>query len=125
MAPEKKPTDGDDDDEEDDGDKEDDTCFVATAAYGSPSHPDVVALRAFRDNVLAKNAAGRAFILVYCRVGPKLARFTRPDQFHAAAARWLLTRICRMVAPSRIDQRRGRTRRVLTNSAARSITRLM
>lgn len=91
VAPE-KPTDGGGDDEEDDGDKVDGTCFVATAAYGSPSHPDVVALRAFRDNVLAKTAAGRAFISVYWRVGPKLARITRPEQRHAAAARWLLTR---------------------------------
>jgi hypothetical protein len=50
------------------------TCFVATAAYGDPDHPDVVFLRAFRDGQLQASAAGRAFIALYWKVGPALAK---------------------------------------------------
>lgn len=50
------------------------TCFVATAAYGDPDHPDVVFLRAFRDSRLRASPAGRAFIDFYWKVGPVLAK---------------------------------------------------
>ena len=47
--------------------------FVATAAYGSRSHPDVVALRRFRDEVLVRSAPGRAFVAAYRVLGPRMA----------------------------------------------------
>lgn len=49
------------------------TCFVATAAYRDPWHPDVVFLRAFRDQWLLHRAWGRGLIGIYWRVGPKAA----------------------------------------------------
>ena len=49
-------------------------CFVATAAYGDPAAPEVETLRLFRDRVLARSSLGRAFIAIYWRVGPVLAR---------------------------------------------------
>lgn len=49
-------------------------CFVASAAYRDPLHPDVVVLRAFRERVLKTTAAGRAFIDFYWWIGPKIAR---------------------------------------------------
>lgn len=49
------------------------TCFVASAAYDDPNHPDVMYLRRFRDTVLAQNSAGRTFISLYWKVGPTLA----------------------------------------------------
>lgn len=51
------------------------TCFVATATYGNPLHEDVVFLRSFRDEVLAKNKLGQTFISWYWIYGPKLAFF--------------------------------------------------
>lgn len=48
-------------------------CFVATAAYGSYSHPMVLVLREFRDRRLAQSDAGRRFIEIYYAVGPSLA----------------------------------------------------
>lgn len=51
------------------------TCFVATAAYGDPQHPDVVYLRNFRDQSLVRYEKGRAFISWYWRIGPNLARY--------------------------------------------------
>jgi hypothetical protein len=48
-------------------------CFVATVAYGSPMEPRVKELRAFRDQVLAKSAAGKAFIDLYYEHGASVA----------------------------------------------------
>ncbi len=49
-------------------------CFVATATMG-PQHPDLDALRAFRDRILRRSLAGRAFIAAYYRFGGHVARF--------------------------------------------------
>lgn len=68
------------------------SCFIATAAYGDPRHPDVVALRAFRDNHLVKTFVGRTFVRLYWIVGPKLAARTRPEQVHAQLARYTLSK---------------------------------
>ena len=50
------------------------TCFVASAAYDDPNHPDVVFLRRFRDTVLNRHAAGRTFIRTYWILGPLIAK---------------------------------------------------
>jgi parallel beta-helix repeat protein len=48
-------------------------CFVATAAYGHYAEPHVQALRDFRDQFLATNEAGRAFVTWYYSHGPAAA----------------------------------------------------
>ncbi len=45
-------------------------CFIATAAYGYYSAPQVQALREFRDRYLMTNEPGRAFVRWYYRYGP-------------------------------------------------------
>ena len=45
-------------------------CFIATAAYGFYSAPQVQALRDFRDRFLLTNAPGRAFVTWYYHYGP-------------------------------------------------------
>lgn len=86
-------------------------CFVATAAYGDRLHPDVVALRHFRDHHLIRTAAGRSFVKLYWIVGPRLAAVTRPHQLHAALARALLTRLVRILrALGKTDAPVGRKR---------------
>jgi hypothetical protein len=67
-------------------------CFVATACYGDVTSAPVVTLRAYRDEVLARTACGRAFSRAYYRVGPYPAAFIR----HRPRAR-ALTR--RMLSP--------------------------
>jgi hypothetical protein len=50
-------------------------CFIATAAFGFYSAPQVQALRDFRDRFLLTNAPGRAFVTWYYHYGPKGAHF--------------------------------------------------
>ncbi|HWM14803.1 MAG TPA: M64 family metallopeptidase [Gaiellaceae bacterium] len=84
-------------------------CFVASAVYADPGHPDVEVLRRWRDRRLEPGARGRwAMVLVagvYRRLGPACARFTRPRRRLAAALRRLL------FAPAAAMLRRGEARR--------------
>jgi hypothetical protein len=41
------------------------SCFVATAVYGSEDAREVEVLREFRDNILEKNGPGRAIVRLY------------------------------------------------------------
>ena len=66
-------------------------CFIATAAYGSYLHPDVVLLREFRDGYLLTNRPGRVLVGVYYRVSPPLAGFISRNEALRAIARWTLT----------------------------------
>jgi hypothetical protein len=49
------------------------SCFIATAAYGSPMARDVRYLRAFRDQYLLTNKLGQRFVEQYYRLSPPLA----------------------------------------------------
>ena len=48
-------------------------CFIATAAYGYYSAPEVQALRAFRDRYLLTNSPGSSFVRWYYEHGPVAA----------------------------------------------------
>lgn len=69
------------------------TCFVATATYQDPNHPDVVKLRQFRDTTLANHALGRRFIAWYWRVGPKMSRVIERHSYLRPACRFALSNI--------------------------------
>jgi hypothetical protein len=47
-------------------------CYIATMAYGDYSHPQVMILRQFRDEVLDKSVVGKWFIKTYYHYSPKL-----------------------------------------------------
>ena len=56
----------------------DNTCFVATAAYGdNPVAEPVRTLRRYRDKRLARTVQGRLFIRAYYRYGPYGAAVVR------------------------------------------------
>jgi YD repeat-containing protein len=68
-------------------------CFIATAAYGSPLHPHVQALREFRARHLLSNAPGRLVCVAYAELSPPLAAFLDEHPSLKPAARVLLAPI--------------------------------
>lgn len=73
------------------------SCFVATAAYGSPMEKNVKTLRRFRDQVLKKTSWGQIFIKTYYALSPSLARWIAQKSERRSAARILLTPIVFLV----------------------------
>ncbi len=52
-----------------------DSCFIATAAYGTPTAKEIDELRRFRDDYLRKSYLGNEFINFYYHNSPPVARF--------------------------------------------------
>lgn len=59
-------------------------CFLASAVFQDSNHPDVMALREYRDCVLRNSQYGRFSITIYEKIGPTLARlvFLFPKSRH-------------------------------------------
>jgi hypothetical protein len=62
-------------------------CFIATAAYGTETAPQLDILRDFRDQVLLKNALGSRFVAAYYRLSPPIADFIAKSDFLRAVVR--------------------------------------
>jgi len=65
-------------------------CFIATAAYGTPTAEQIDVLREFRDAVLLKNKTGSQFVALYYRLSPPLADFIAGNEVVKALVRELL-----------------------------------
>jgi hypothetical protein len=65
-------------------------CFIATAAYGTPTAKQIDVLRAFRDEVLLKNAVGSQFVALYYRLSPPVADFIARSDLLRTLVRELL-----------------------------------
>jgi hypothetical protein len=84
------------------------TCFVATATYMDQNHPDVQYLRAYRDDVLIRSRAGRAFIRWYWTRGPQLASLVAKHRALRSVSKFFIGRfvlILRMIRVDRMFQR--------------------
>jgi hypothetical protein len=67
------------------------SCFIATAAYGSPLEKNVKVLRAFRDQILLKTSAGQLFVKAYYLLSPPLAKWIGQSATRRSVARTMLT----------------------------------
>lgn len=67
-----------------------DSCFVATAAYGSLFHPSVRLLRDFRDRFMIDNPLGRSLVRLYYKYSPPIADAIRSNTILRSTTRALL-----------------------------------
>jgi len=65
-------------------------CFIATAAYGTPTAEQLDILREFRDVVLLESAAGSQFVALYYQLSPPVADFIAGNTLLRALVRELL-----------------------------------
>jgi len=65
-------------------------CFIATAAYGTPTAEQIDVLREFRDSVLLESTAGSQFVALYYQLSPPVADFISESIFLRTLVRELL-----------------------------------
>ena len=59
---------------------EDNSCFIATAAYGSPMAKETLLFKKFRDLYLKKSSLGRLFIKSYYNYSPSIAKWIKQKE---------------------------------------------
>jgi HrpA-like RNA helicase len=74
------------------GRRDESWCFIATACYGNCEHPDVIALRSWRDRYLLRSFTGQMLVRAYYRLSPPLARFLNKQERIAKVVRVLILR---------------------------------
>jgi uncharacterized repeat protein (TIGR02543 family) len=65
-------------------------CFIATAAYGSPTAEQLDVLREFRDVVLLESTTGSQFVALYYQLSPPVAEFIAQHELLRGFVRKLL-----------------------------------
>jgi hypothetical protein len=65
-------------------------CFIATAAYGTPTAEQIDVLREFRDVVLLESTMGSQFVTLYYQLSPPVADFIARSDFLRTLVRELL-----------------------------------
>lgn len=72
-------------------------CYIATMAYGSYEHPQVLELRKFRDNTLSKSSFGRGFIKTYYKYSPKLVEHLKDKPLINQTIKSILNTLIRII----------------------------
>jgi hypothetical protein len=65
-------------------------CFIATAAYGTPTAKQIDVLREFRDVVLLKSTVGSQFVALYYQLSPPIADVIAGNELLRTMVRELL-----------------------------------
>jgi hypothetical protein len=65
-------------------------CFIATAAYGTPTAEQIDVLREFRDVVLLKSVAGSQFVALYYQLASPISDFIARSDLSRTLVRKLL-----------------------------------
>lgn len=87
------------------GAKSSSSCFVATAAYGSPLAPHVRTLRLWRDEELLTSYFGRKFVRFYYCFSPPLAKLIANHPPLKQLTRFLLAPLVKIIISKPAKQR--------------------
>jgi len=82
-------------------------CFIATAAYGTPTAKQIDLLREFRDVVLLKSTMGSQFVALYYQLSPPIADFIAGNELLTTLVRELLVDPIVWVVQATGDTRRN------------------
>jgi hypothetical protein len=69
------------------------SCFIATAAYSTPTHPDLDTFRNFRDEKLLTHPAGQRLVSLYYQISPRIAQYVERQP---AIKSWLREQLGRL-----------------------------
>ena len=72
-------------------------CYIATMAYGDYNHPQVILLRNFRDNSLAKSFWGKEFIRFYYWLSPKIVERCKNNSFIVQTSKKILDNLIKFI----------------------------
>lgn len=72
-------------------------CFIATACYENSDAPELVALRAWRDDCLYNHICGRVFIRCYYRISPHIAVWLTKHNSARSFARRIVDKVVRII----------------------------
>lgn len=75
--------------------KQNEGCFIATAAYGSDLNPKLNILRDFRDHSLTPNRLGKAVVCLYYNISPPFAKILAKTETGRAMIRFVLSIVIR------------------------------
>ena len=76
------------------------TCFIATAAYGTPFATEIDILRNWRDEYLEQSYFGRVFVKVYYSLSPPVANNISNSEVKKRIVRTTLNPIVKVLAPN-------------------------
>ena len=69
------------------------SCFIATAAYSTPTHPDLDTFRNFRDRKLLINPVGKQLVSLYYQISPSIAQYVEKQPAIKSFVRQQLERL--------------------------------
>lgn len=72
------------------GPRDNDNCFIATAAFRSPMAQELNILRKWRDQELLSTYIGRAFVRIYYSISPPIANIIEKSDSIRSMVRFLL-----------------------------------
>jgi hypothetical protein len=73
------------------------SCYVATAVFETPFHPNVILLQSFRDLHLTRFWLGKRFIAFYYKIGPFLAGSVLARGLFKKMTRGFLNGVCNII----------------------------
>ncbi len=82
-----------------------DSCFIATAAYSTATHPDLDTFRQFRDEKLLTHFAGKHLVSIYYQIGPSIAHYVDKQQHIKCFLRQQLGRLAEWMRRQKVTSR--------------------